>query len=142
MAVGTGTLFSATARGSLGKILVYSQSGFKKIIRMDRLNKVWGSPLVFFEDAFFGILFSMFSDWSWFSFFSFSHFFTYFTKKAYTSNTPAQQNIRSQFKAGYEAWALLTDEEKQVYEDKAKSEFLTGYNVFMKEYIKAHYVPL
>ncbi len=142
MAIGTGTLFSATARGTFGKILVYSQAGCKKIIRMDRLIKQWGSPLVFFEDAYFGILYSMFSDWPWFSFFSFSHFFTYFTKKAYTSNTPGQQNIRGQFTAGYTAWSNLTEEQKAVYNDKAVSEFLTGYNVFMKEYIKENYVPL
>jgi len=142
MARGEGTLFSVTARGTIGKILTYSQAGLKKIIRLDRLDKEWGSPLVFFEDAFFGILYSMHTDHPWFSFYSLSHFFTYFTKKCYTSNTPGQQNIRSQFTAGYTAWSNLTEEQKAVYEEKAVSEFLTGYNVFMKEYIKENYVPL
>lgn len=141
MAKGTGTLFSDSAIGTIGKTIVYSAQGVRKIMRMDRLVKCFGSPLIFFEDATFGMLYSMHTDHPWFCFFSFSQFFTYFTKKAYTSNTAGQQNIRGQFKAGYEAWKELSAEEQGVYNERAKGYALYGYNIFMKEYIKENYVP-
>jgi len=122
MAKGTGTLFSAWASGTIGKTIVYSAKGVRKIMRADRLVKNWGSPLIFFEDAIFGMLCRMHFDDPWFSFFSLEHFFTYFTKKAYTSNTPAQQAIRGTFKLAYEAWALLTDEQKAPYEENRQTD--------------------
>lgn len=141
MAKGTGLLFSMSATGALHKTLVYSSRGVRKLIKCDRLLKNFGLPLIFFEDALFGQLYSMHSDHPWFCFFSFATFFTYFTKKPYTSNTPAQQNIRAEFKAGRIAWGLLTEEEKQVYRDREGSQALTGYNIFMSEYIKENYTP-
>ena len=141
MAKGEGLLFSATATGALGKTIVYTSTGIRKMIKLDRLIKVLGLPLIFFEDAIFGQLYAMHDDHPWFCFFSFSQFFTYFTKREYTSNTPAQQNIRGQFTAGHTAWALLTEGQKDVYRDRAKGHALTGYNIFMKEYIKEHYIP-
>ena len=141
MAKGTGTLFSNYASGAIGKTIVYTSDGVRKLMKMDRLLKVFGLPLIFFEDAIFGQLYAMHSDHPWFSFFSFSQFFTYFTKKEYTSNTPAQQNIRGQFTAGHTAWTVLTEEQKQVFRDRAVGHALTGYNIFMKEYINEHYIP-
>ncbi len=141
MAKGRGALFSIYASGAIGKTIVYSAKGVARIMRMDRLLKNFGLPLVFFEDAIFGQLYAMHSDHPWFSFFSFATFFTYFTKKPYTSNTPAQQNIRGQFTMGHEAWAMLTEGQKDVYRERAKALQLTGYNVFMSDYIKENYVP-
>ena len=141
MAKGTGLLFSASASGAIGKTIVYTSKGVRKMMRMDRLLKNFGLPLIFFEDYLFGQLYSMHTDHPWFSFFSFSQFFTYFTKKAYTSNTPAQQNIRGQFTAGHTAWTALTEEEKDVYRNRVGDQALTGYNIFMKEYINENYVP-
>jgi len=141
MAKGTGALFSASASGAIRKTIVYSKNGVRQIMRMDRLLKNFGSPLIFFEDADFGMLCSMHFDHHWFDFFNFETFFTYFTKKAYTSNTPAQQNIRGQFSLGHQAWTLLTEEQKQVYKDRAGTDPITGYNIFMREYIKENYVP-
>jgi len=141
MAKGTGTLFSASAKGALGKTIVYTKAGVRKIMKADRLVKNFGSPLIFFEDATFGMLCSLHFDHHWFDFFNFETFFTYFTKKPYTSNTPAQQNIKGQFTAGHTAWTLLTEEQKQVYRDRAGTDPITGYNIFMREYIKEHYVP-
>jgi len=141
MAKGTGQLFSSFASGAIGKTIVYTSAGVRRLMKMDRLVKNFGSPLIFFEDAAFGELYSMHTDHPWFHFFSFSLFFTYFTKRPYTSNTPAQQNIRGQFTAGHTAWTSLTEEQKQVYRDRAVGHALTGYNIFMKEYIKDNYVP-
>lgn len=141
MAKGTGTLFSSWARGAIGKTLVYSSDGVRKIIKFDRLEKKYGLPLIFFYDSMFGQLYNMFTDHHWFSFFSLAQFFDYFTKRAYTSNTPGQQNIRNQFKLGHQAWTILTDPQKEVYRERAKGKPLTGYNIFMKEYIKEHYEP-
>ena len=141
MAKGTGLLFSNYASGTIGKTIVYTSQGVRKMMRADRLLKCFGLPLIFFEDAIFGELYAMHTDHPWFCFFSFSQFFTYFTKKVYTSNSPAQQNIRGQFTAGHTAWTALTEEQKQVYRDRVGNQALTGYNIFMKEYIKEHYVP-
>lgn len=142
MAKGTGLLFSTFASGTIGKTIVYTSKGVRKIMRMDRLVKNFGLPLIFFEDSIFGQLYAMHTDHPWFSFFSFTQFFTYFTKRAYTSNTPAQQNIRSQFSSGHRAWSELTEEQKQGYRDRAEILLITGYNLFMKEYINDNYVPL
>jgi len=138
LAKGTGTLFSNTASGALGKTIVYTTDGVRKLMKMDRLLKNFGIPLIFFEDSIFGQLYAMHDDHPWFCFFSFSQFFTYFTKKAYTSNTPAQQIARGKFTDGHTAWTVLTEEQKDVYRDKAVGYALTGYNVFMKEYILSH----
>lgn len=141
MAKGTGTLFSNEASGAIGKTIVYTSKGVRKIMKMDRLVKNFGLPLIFFEDAIFGQLYAMHSDHPWFCFFSFTRFFTYFTKKPYTSNTPGQQNIRNQFSSGHRAWSDLTEEQKQVYRGRAAGQALTGYNIFMKEYINENYIP-
>lgn len=136
MAKGTGTLFSGDARGAIGKTIVYTSDGVRKLIKMDRLFKNFGLPLIFFEDSIFGQLYAMHDDHPWFCFFSFSQFFTYFTKKPYTSNTPAQQVARGKFTAGHTAWSLLDEGEKDVYRARAVGYPLTGYNIFMKEYIE------
>ena len=135
MAKGTGTLFSAYASGAIGKTIVYTSAGVRKIMKLDRLVKNFGLPLVFFYDSIFGQLYAMHTDHPWFHFFSFTRFFTYFTKKAYTSNSPAQQVARAKFTAGHNAWSLLSEEQKDVYRERAVGYSLTGYNVFMKEYI-------
>jgi len=138
MAKGTGTLFSNTASGALGKTIVYTSDGVRKLMKMDRLLKNVGLPLIFFEDCLFGQLYAMHTDHHWFSFFSFSQFFTYFTKKPYTSNTPAQQVARGKFSDAWTAWSLLTEEQKDVYRARAEGYPLLGHNIFMKEYILAH----
>jgi len=49
--------------------------------------------------------------------------------------TEAQQANRNKFKAALTAWHALTDEQKQVYIERAKGKSMTGYNVFVKEYM-------
>jgi len=49
--------------------------------------------------------------------------------------TEAQQANRNKFINALTEWNALTDEEKEVYNEKAKGKSMTGYNVFVKEYM-------
>lgn len=49
--------------------------------------------------------------------------------------TEAQQANRNKFKDAISAWYALTDEEKEVYNERAKGKNMTGYNIFVKEYM-------
>lgn len=51
------------------------------------------------------------------------------------TRTEAQQAQRARYKAGFEAWRLLTNEQKQVYNKRAVNYKISGYNLFMKENI-------
>ena len=42
------------------------------------------------------------------------------------------------FREGLEAWRLLTSSQKQVYKVKSYGKPMTGYNVFMKEFLLGH----
>ena len=51
--------------------------------------------------------------------------------------TVPQQNWRAVFGAGMTAWGNLTNEQKEVYNERAKSLHLHGVNLFMREYLKS-----
>jgi len=49
--------------------------------------------------------------------------------------TPARVANWNKFAAGVAAWHLLTDEEKLVYNNKAKGTTKYGFNIFLSEYM-------
>jgi len=53
----------------------------------------------------------------------------------YNPQSLAQQEQRARYKAGFEAWRLLTIEQKSVFNIRAKKYKISGYNLFMKENI-------
>lgn len=57
------------------------------------------------------------------------------------AQTENQIILRTVFEEGKDAWNLLTEEEKQVYNARAEGQALTGYNIFMSEYINQNYPP-
>jgi hypothetical protein len=53
-------------------------------------------------------------------------------------STAPQLARRSVFSDGMSAWMSLTDEEKLVYDKRARRVHMFGANLFMKEYLKNH----
>ena len=51
--------------------------------------------------------------------------------------TATQQNWRQVFTDGVIAWQSLTNEQKQVYNKRASKLHMTGYNLFLKEYLNS-----
>ena len=51
--------------------------------------------------------------------------------------TETQQNWRNNFIAGMAAWALLTDEQKKWYRERANKLGLPAQNLFLKSYLKS-----
>lgn len=49
--------------------------------------------------------------------------------------TETQQANRQKYADGVAAWQSLTDEQKSVYNSKAKSKRMSGYNLFLREYL-------
>jgi len=49
-----------------------------------------------------------------------------------------QQSWRAVFIAGMNAWAVLTDEQKEVYNQRARKYRMHGVNLFMKEWLKSN----
>ena len=59
-------------------------------------------------------------------------------EKFYTPSNPQtgpQQAWRAIFTAGVNAWQLLSEEGKQTWREDAKYKNLTGFNLFMREYL-------
>ena len=52
--------------------------------------------------------------------------------------TEAQQANRQKFTDGKTAWNALTDEQRAVYNQRAKYKNCYGYNIFMSEYLLSH----
>lgn len=52
--------------------------------------------------------------------------------------TEAQQTNRQKMNNAVVAWQALTDEQKEVYNEIAKGKDLSGYNVFLSEYLLSH----
>ena len=52
--------------------------------------------------------------------------------------TEIQQAHRQVYTDGYTAWRALTEEQKDVYNNKAKQKRMSGYNIFMREYMLSH----
>lgn len=52
--------------------------------------------------------------------------------------TPLQQANRQKIANAVFAWQCLTDSEKDVYNNRKYPRFMSGYNRFIKEYLKSH----
>ena len=52
--------------------------------------------------------------------------------------TIPQQANRQKITDGVIAWQALTDSQKDVYNERAKYKKLSGYNLFLKEYLLSH----
>jgi len=50
--------------------------------------------------------------------------------------TPSQQANRQKFANAVHAWQSLTEEQKKVYNERAKGKNLSGYNLFISEYMR------
>lgn len=70
-----------------------------------------------------------------------SKFFFPGSKTKYTPST-AQSSQRANYQTGAQAWSALSPAEKQVYIDTAQGQNLTGYNLFMQEYLSKNYLLL
>ena len=56
----------------------------------------------------------------------------------YNPRTEAQQANRQKLADGVVAWKALTPDEKNQYNIKAKGRRMSGYNLFLKEYLLSH----
>lgn len=54
----------------------------------------------------------------------------------YTDATPARSIMRKKYYDGVGAWNLLTAEEKAVYNKNAVGRHMSGYNLFIKKFMK------
>ena len=63
----------------------------------------------------------------------------YFKQKKYHSQTVKQMAGREYFKNAIESWENLTEEQKQVYINKAKGEPVTPISLYIKEYMVTNY---
>jgi hypothetical protein len=52
--------------------------------------------------------------------------------------TEDQQAQRAKITAGVAEWQALTEEQKEVYNKRAKRKKISGYNLFIKEYLLSH----
>jgi hypothetical protein len=52
------------------------------------------------------------------------------------TNSPTQQNQRSTFRGGVQAWQALTLEQKAVYNNLKYPRYMSGFNRFMRKYMK------
>jgi len=52
--------------------------------------------------------------------------------------TEKQQAQRAKYAAGIIVWQSLTEEQKAVYNERAKRKKISGYNLFIKEYLLSH----
>jgi len=66
----------------------------------------------------------------------------FFTRGRYyfpsNPRTQRQQEVRQVFANAVHAWQSLTDEQKSVYNERAKGKSLLGYSIFIREYILSH----
>ena len=51
------------------------------------------------------------------------------------THTPGQQTRREKFVAAVAEWQGLTEEQKNVYREKAKRKNFSGYNLYLREYM-------
>lgn len=54
------------------------------------------------------------------------------------THTEAQQTNREKFADAVVAWQGLTSSEKLLYNERAKTTQMSGYNLFLKEYLRSH----
>ncbi len=65
----------------------------------------------------------------------------YSQMRFYTPKNPQtipQQSNRSKFTAGMTAWGSLTQEQKDVYNERAKVYSIHGVNLYMREYLNSN----
>lgn len=65
----------------------------------------------------------------------------YYREPYYTPKNPrtvSQQNNRQKMTDGVAAWQALTDDQKSQYNKNAIGKRLSGYNLFLKEYLLSH----
>ena len=68
-------------------------------------------------------------------------YLTYYREPYYipiNPRTPIQQAWRSVFAQAIFAWQQLTKEEKMAYNERAKGKRMSGYNLFIREYLLSH----
>ena len=63
----------------------------------------------------------------------------YFTRELPVNESIKQKSVRCCFSGARKAWNVLTEEEKQAYKDEACGKALTGYNIFVSNYINTYY---
>lgn len=61
--------------------------------------------------------------------------------KSLDRKTERKLLIREVYKNGCSAWNSLTPTEKEEYEEKSKTKNITGFNLFMREYLKENIPP-
>lgn len=109
----SGVPLGLSARGS---VKVMSGTNVTRIIfRVRRGNGFYGSlPTVRYQDCFT----------------DYTHVY---------SNTPAQNAQTAKYMPGVNAWKALSESEKQTWRDKAAlTGHLTGYHLFMSDYLLTH----
>lgn len=52
-------------------------------------------------------------------------------------NTPAQLNTRQNIRNAVASWQELTEEQKIAYNERARGLNMSGYNLYIREYIKS-----
>lgn len=65
----------------------------------------------------------------------------YYREPFYITKNPRyapQQANRQKYADGVLAWQGLTEEQKNQYNEKAKGKRMSGYNLFLKEYLLSH----
>jgi hypothetical protein len=58
--------------------------------------------------------------------------------KPFNAQSEIQQANRQKFETAREAWAPLTSPEKRDYNLKAMGKHFSGYNLFVREYMRSH----
>ena len=61
--------------------------------------------------------------------------FTRFWVLPHDPKTPAQMRQRKRFADAHEAWIALPQEKRNEYNECARNIEMTGYNLFVKEYV-------
>jgi len=56
----------------------------------------------------------------------------------YDPKTPTQIAGRARIRAATQAWHQMGEEERQVWRDKAKKLVMTGFNLHIRQYCRAH----
>jgi hypothetical protein len=53
----------------------------------------------------------------------------------YDPKTPKQMRMRKMFANAHDAWIALPQEKRNEYNERARNMKMTGYNLFVKEYV-------
>lgn len=115
-------LFSITAKGHFSDQMTFFRHTNRNYLMPKRsIRGLFVSPKSGFGRAPFG-----------------SYFFGYSGRINNKNLSIAQNERRALFSTCWNAWALLTTEQKNVYRENARSLNMTGANLFMSEFIKGN----